>query len=614
MLTAIDLFCGAGGTTLGLVNAGFEILGAFDSWQPAAESYHSNFPFPLMLSDPDHISEQEICNFIGSTSVDLLAGCPPCHGFSVKGNDVVKGRTPHSLLHFVRMIEALTPQMFLIEDVPVFIGRRDRDFTEEFVRSLMALGYTVEWRKINAADYGVPQIRKRLYYYGWRNNGFPAFKFPEPDHSPETAPTVADVILDLPSPHAESSKHQGDPLHRLINTSELNLKRLSYVRPGKGYQDIPEELWPSHRQYGGYRLGHNDIYGRLHPEKPAGAITTGFDSFTRGKFGHPFKNRNITLREGARLQTFPDSFIFKGNQRDITRLIGNAAPPLIIEKIAVAIAKHFFMVAGSSALSGRHITRTKLRANSPSATLNISPSELHQNNGVSTTAIPPKRPKAPRKYSEVKPATAPRKRSNQDKRKQRELPLLEAVSISPTVDSVKGGDLLSPKRLEQEEAYNLPGAATSLLPDEVGEHATSESQASPLLRVFLCHSSNDKPVVRDLYRRLREDGVSPWLDEEDLLPGQKWEVEIPKAVRSSDAVIVCLSRISTTKKGYVNKELQYALDIANEYPEDTIFLIPLRLEECDVPQSLADRHWVNFYEERGYELLMRALRRRAGTL
>jgi formylglycine-generating enzyme required for sulfatase activity len=138
--------------------------------------------------------------------------------------------------------------------------------------------------------------------------------------------------------------------------------------------------------------------------------------------------------------------------------------------------------------------------------------------------------------------------------------------------------------------------------------------ASRSLRVFLCHSSADKPAVRELYRRLHDDGLEPWLDEEDLLPGQDWQRAIPKAVRDSDVVLVCLSRNSINKAGYVQKEIKFALDVADEQPEETIFLIPLKLEECDVPERLSRWQWVNLFNPNGYERLRRALRVRATSL
>lgn len=139
----------------------------------------------------------------------------------------------------------------------------------------------------------------------------------------------------------------------------------------------------------------------------------------------------------------------------------------------------------------------------------------------------------------------------------------------------------------------------------------NELYSSHPLRIFLCHSSDDKPRVQDLYKRLCDDGFKPWIDKEDLLPGQDWHQEITRAVRDSDVVAVCLSRNSVNKRGYVQREIKFALDVADEQPEDTIFIIPLKLEECDVPTQLKRWQWVNLFEDTGYERLIRALRHRA---
>lgn len=129
----------------------------------------------------------------------------------------------------------------------------------------------------------------------------------------------------------------------------------------------------------------------------------------------------------------------------------------------------------------------------------------------------------------------------------------------------------------------------------------------PRSRVFLCHSSADKPAVRDLYKRLRQDGLRPWFDEEDLVPGEDWDQAIRQAVRSADCVAVCLSGTSTTRAGYVHKEIKEALDVADEQPEGTIFVIPARLEECVVPSRLRHLHWVDLFTPSGYERLLRAI-------
>jgi len=139
-------------------------------------------------------------------------------------------------------------------------------------------------------------------------------------------------------------------------------------------------------------------------------------------------------------------------------------------------------------------------------------------------------------------------------------------------------------------------------------------KASPVLRVFLCHSSADKPVVRILFHLLSVDGIDPWLDEKNLLPGEDWDLAIRSAVRTSNIAIVCLSKSGTNKAGFVQKEIRYALDVADEQPQGAVFIIPLRLEPCDVPDRLRRWQWVNLYERDGLDLLCQALRARAESL
>ncbi|MGB8647227.1 MAG: toll/interleukin-1 receptor domain-containing protein [Anaerolineae bacterium] len=139
-------------------------------------------------------------------------------------------------------------------------------------------------------------------------------------------------------------------------------------------------------------------------------------------------------------------------------------------------------------------------------------------------------------------------------------------------------------------------------------------QQAHRLRVFLCHSHADKEAVRNLYKRLRAKNLEPWLDEEDLVPGQDWQLEIPKAVRASDIVLVCLSPNAINTAGYVHKEIKFALDVADEQPEGTIFIIPVKLEECEIPERLSRWHAVNLYEPQGFDRLMKALKARADTI
>ena len=134
------------------------------------------------------------------------------------------------------------------------------------------------------------------------------------------------------------------------------------------------------------------------------------------------------------------------------------------------------------------------------------------------------------------------------------------------------------------------------------------------LRVFLCHLSSDKSKVEKFYNYLLRDGVTPWLDKKNLIPGQSWQIEIPKAVRNSDVVVVFLSSNFITKEGYVQKEIKIALDTADEKPDGTIYIIPAKLENCEVPERLAKYQWVDLFEKDGYELLFKALQVRATSI
>ena len=141
------------------------------------------------------------------------------------------------------------------------------------------------------------------------------------------------------------------------------------------------------------------------------------------------------------------------------------------------------------------------------------------------------------------------------------------------------------------------------------------SESKRLLKVFLCHASADKPKVRELYRYLRRRGIQPWFDEINLIGGQDWQVEIPKALATSDAILICLTKNSVDKEGYIQKEIKFALDKALEMPEGRIFLIPVKFEECDLPYSLSRFQWVDlFSSEAGYSKMMKALKVRAEQL
>lgn len=166
-------------------------------------------------------------------------------------------------------------------------------------------------------------------------------------------------------------------------------------------------------------------------------------------------------------------------------------------------------------------------------------------------------------------------------------------------------------KIRNKEPLRVPSKEQA---DEEREKRALLHKSGPKLRVFLCHSSEDKPRVRDLYKRLTEDGCMPWLDEKDLLPGQDWQREIRKAVSKCHVVVVCLSKKSVGKQGYINSEIKLALDEADKRPEDTIFIIPARFEEVEVPERLQKWHWADLFKEEGYRLLLSALTKSAEAL
>lgn len=193
---------------------------------------------------------------------------------------------------------------------------------------------------------------------------------------------------------------------------------------------------------------------------------------------------------------------------------------------------------------------------------------------------------------------------------------------------------VNPARYEEHQPYELPSRPRSSVPGKT-DARTSDSPriAAPLtgntmpstdartearktrrLKVFLCHADENKPTVRDLYQRLRASGADPWLDEIALLPGQDWQLEIGRAVRQADIVLVCLSNRSVSKTGYVQKEIRKVLDLADYRPEGTIFVIPVRFEDCTVPERLSRWQWVDLFESGGYERLVRALQAQAARL
>jgi DNA (cytosine-5)-methyltransferase 1 len=337
---ALDAFCGAGGLSLGLARSGFGIRAAFDDDEAAVATYRRNLGAHVFRADVRDVGPERLPPADDAwRRWGLVAGGPPCQGFSVQrrgGGDDPRNSLPSELL---KVILRLRPAFFLFENVPGIRRRHGGAVLAAFLEDARAAGYVCHERVLNAVHYGVPQVRKRLFVVGEHSPGGDAwFSFPEPvteEDSPEV--TVRAALAGLPEPPEDLSEHPTIPNHRRTWLSALNLRRLALIPQGGGMQDLPAELRvPAHRG-GADRIGHRYVYGRLHWDRPSATITARFDSFTRGKFAHPLRDRNLSLREGARLQTFPDDYVFRGTQEQIAAQIGNAVPPRLAEALGAAI-------------------------------------------------------------------------------------------------------------------------------------------------------------------------------------------------------------------------------------------------------------------------------------
>ena len=340
MPTAIDIFCGAGGLSLGLRTAGFNIVAAVDNDGAAAATYRSNFGDHIIEASVDEFTPEDLLSIarLQPGECDLLAGGPPCQGFSVQrrgdGDDVRN----HLVLRYLTFIEAIRPRFFLMENVRGLTSRRGARYIDRVTKRARQIGYAVRVTKLNAADFCVPQERVRVFVVGERASGrTKPFSFPRPLVGPSRYRTVRSAIADLPSPPRDGSPHPQFPLHfREARLSPRNLERFQHIPEGGGRDDLPARLQlPCHVNNPSHR--HKDVYGRMAWDSPSPTLTARFDSFSRGRFGHPVEHRTITLREGARLQTFPDHFHFLGNREQVARQIGNAVPPQLARSLGTRI-------------------------------------------------------------------------------------------------------------------------------------------------------------------------------------------------------------------------------------------------------------------------------------
>lgn len=337
--TCIDSFCGAGGLGLGLTQAGYNILLSFDIDPICIDTINANsryFQHPAEQADIKDMLNGELLRKCGLERGELflLAGGPPCQGFSVqrRGSDVdVRNEL---VLKYGQMINELYPYYFVMENVSGLGGKRGKTILEQLIEDVQAIGYTVHVNLIDAQEYEVPQRRKRYIIVGERNDMGSQYTYPL---TSDRRITVRETIGHLPIPPIDGSDYPGIPWHRRDKLSELNLQRINALKEGQGREDLPPELLADCHRIASDVIGYRNVYGRMAWDEVAPTITARFDSFTRGKFGHPDQPRSISLHEGALLQTFPSDFVFKGNKVDVARQIGNAVPPVLAKRIGKSI-------------------------------------------------------------------------------------------------------------------------------------------------------------------------------------------------------------------------------------------------------------------------------------
>lgn len=333
--TALDVFCGCGGLTTGLVRAGFRVLAAIEIDPAALLSYSANHPtVPLFAGDVRDLTASHILETLqlGETELDLLAGCSPCQGFSRmrtrNRREAADDERNDLVLEFVRLAEGLVPKTLLFENVPGLL--HDCRF-EEMKHRLVAKGYLLDYRIVDLADYGVPQRRRRLILIGSR------IGWPIVPQAQSSKRDVRSAIGSVPPP-----QDSDDPLHRSLSShSDAVMQRIKRIpKNGGSRTDLgPDAQLLCHRGFDGYR----DVYGRMAWDKPAPTITRFSFNPSKGRYLHPEQDRAISLREAALLQTFPPDYYFPLEQYGrgaVASMIGEALPPRFAERIAEHILSY----------------------------------------------------------------------------------------------------------------------------------------------------------------------------------------------------------------------------------------------------------------------------------
>jgi len=335
---AVDLFCGAGGLTRGLQNAGIKVTHGVDFDAACKYPYEHNNEAKFINKSVTEISSNELKSWFTGAEVRLLAGCAPCQPFSKYASTRKTNDDKWMLLHeFERLIKESQPELVTMENVPQL---RTHPVFSSFIKFLESNKYHLDYDVISCAKYGLPQLRKRLVLVASRLGKIKILPY---THTPENYNTVRSAISHL-RPLAAGQRDPEDPLHFAAALSPLNLCRIKKSVPGGTWRDWPQELRTAcHSKASGSTYA--SVYGRMEWDKPSPTITTQSYGYGNGRFGHPTQNRALSLREAAILQSFPDDYQFfetgkEISTRSICTMIGNAVPVRLGEIIGNSFKQH----------------------------------------------------------------------------------------------------------------------------------------------------------------------------------------------------------------------------------------------------------------------------------
>jgi DNA (cytosine-5)-methyltransferase 1 len=342
-ITAVDLFCGVGGLSLGLRDSGIRVAAGIDIDSSCRRPYEKNVQSQFIEKDVSSLLPDDLSRLYGASNLRVLAACAPCQPFS---GYTTKRRVADQrwklLLDVIRLVSDVKPEMLTVENVPRLAKM---SLWTTFVEQLSGMGYQCSWAIVDSAQYGVPQRRRRLVLVASLLGPIDITAAPR-----QSISSVRSAIGHLP-PVRAGVKNSSDALHSSRALTPINLLRIRASRPSGTWREWPKSLRAQcHKKTTGKT--YPSVYGRMAWDEPSPTITTQFYGFGNGRFGHPSQNRAITLREGALLQSFPENFAFADarasvNFRMVGKFIGNAVPPKLAYSIGTLLVDHATSSAGS---------------------------------------------------------------------------------------------------------------------------------------------------------------------------------------------------------------------------------------------------------------------------